>query len=552
MKLGGPVEVFRCVRGQPLGFARQHLGVGDRFPAASRKRALRTARPEGVGFQPRWGVEAFKSILLSEGELISSVLNFLHVPCSRRNLVIETSTVLARVHGNGDIDSSRLDLRLPGWGVQVAAFGRSALSTGALELTLAVPGSTLRRYLKLARLPDDFYLQVPITGHRNSPVIHWSTPAKQVAALLVAKGKRWLPQPAMHSGKPASSSSSASKDGQCATIASKDFDNETGSDKEGDLMGAWEPLSRALANVTAPLASKLTTVTQQELPPVPPPPEPLPWTEDSPPAREPGQLARGSRAARARQAAKLADATIRAHREPEVVPSPPPKKAGSAATASARGVASSSPAVHEDDDDKEDEDRVNEGVKGVGNKRGRVEGAEPVLDVVASGGVTTMANKGVYDAANTVRVKGEGVGAGRVSGGQDMPTGIPREGWELAAAEGERGPAGAVGTGSVPAQADNGAAVARGNMRGGWGGGSIPDASNPSPYSDRREHIIPYSDHVTGPQEERSLAAGLPSEPISSERDGKEVGPAEPPLISTYDPCSTNVEADFRSGSERG
>jgi hypothetical protein len=103
---------------------------------------------------------------------------------SQEELQLWTTPVYLTIH-NGVVNYERSDM-LIGHNLQTAFWGRINLYNKNLNMTIAIPGWSLRRLLGVFDM-EDYYLLIPVKGKIPKVSVDWSKASARIAALLARK-----------------------------------------------------------------------------------------------------------------------------------------------------------------------------------------------------------------------------------------------------------------------------------------------------------------------------------------------------------------------------
>nr|XP_024397485.1 uncharacterized protein LOC112292842 isoform X1 [Physcomitrium patens] len=125
---------------------------------------------------------------LAKGQLVDGVLTLLRrqdLLKGRSQITALTSPIEASINlKTGVIACDRIDLLLADR-VHVATWGIMDIHHETVQMTLAIPGSTLRETLGLSRLAHDYYLKIPIRGSMERPQVDFMAAGKGIAQLTL-------------------------------------------------------------------------------------------------------------------------------------------------------------------------------------------------------------------------------------------------------------------------------------------------------------------------------------------------------------------------------
>ncbi|KAH9568723.1 hypothetical protein CY35_03G091900 [Sphagnum magellanicum] len=124
---------------------------------------------------------------LAKGQLVDGVLSLVSredLAKGRAQLTMQTSPIEATVNANGNLACSRMDLLIADR-VHVATWGLMDTAKETIQMTLAIPGSTLRDLLGLSKLSHDYYLKIPVKGSFDRPQVDWMAAGKGIAQLTL-------------------------------------------------------------------------------------------------------------------------------------------------------------------------------------------------------------------------------------------------------------------------------------------------------------------------------------------------------------------------------
>ncbi|KAL2653293.1 hypothetical protein R1flu_021421 [Riccia fluitans] len=124
-------------------------------------------------------------VTLARGQVVDGVLSLLSkqdLVKGKRNLTMQTSVIDAKLDMPGSFDCSRLDILIADK-VHVATWGRVNSIDETVQMTLAVPGHSLRDFLGLKKVPPTYYLKIPVTGTLDKPKVDWKSAGIGIAQL---------------------------------------------------------------------------------------------------------------------------------------------------------------------------------------------------------------------------------------------------------------------------------------------------------------------------------------------------------------------------------
>ncbi|KAG0582036.1 hypothetical protein KC19_3G028400 [Ceratodon purpureus] len=125
---------------------------------------------------------------LAKGQLVDGVLNLLSrqdLLKGRSQITALTSPIEANINlKTGVVACDRIDLLLADR-VHVATWGVVNIHHETVQMTLAIPGATLRETLGLTRLAHDYYLKIPIRGSMERPQVDFMAAGKGIAQLTL-------------------------------------------------------------------------------------------------------------------------------------------------------------------------------------------------------------------------------------------------------------------------------------------------------------------------------------------------------------------------------
>ncbi len=102
-----------------------------------------------------------------------------------KELAVWSTPAHLSIH-NGIVNHQRMDTRI-GTTLQVALWGTANVPTHTVNMTLGIPGQSLRKILGISDIPDDYYLLIPVRGTPLNPTVDWATGATRASSLLARK-----------------------------------------------------------------------------------------------------------------------------------------------------------------------------------------------------------------------------------------------------------------------------------------------------------------------------------------------------------------------------
>ncbi|KAL3685064.1 hypothetical protein R1sor_003086 [Riccia sorocarpa] len=124
-------------------------------------------------------------VTLARGQVVEGVLSLLSkqdLLKGQRNLTMQTSVIDAKLDMPGSFDCSRLDILIADK-VHVATWGHMDSVDETVQMTLAIPGHSLRDLLGLKNVPPAYYLKIPVTGTFDKPRVDWKSAGIGIAQL---------------------------------------------------------------------------------------------------------------------------------------------------------------------------------------------------------------------------------------------------------------------------------------------------------------------------------------------------------------------------------
>lgn len=132
-------------------------------------------------------IEPMRTTLV-KGQLVDGVLRLLSrqdLLKGRSQITALTSAIQANINlKTGDVKCDRVDLLLAD-NVHVASWGDVNIHDETVRMTLAIPGSTLRKALGLSRLDHDYYLKIPLLGSMGRLQVDFRAAGKGIAQLTL-------------------------------------------------------------------------------------------------------------------------------------------------------------------------------------------------------------------------------------------------------------------------------------------------------------------------------------------------------------------------------
>ncbi|CAM6127955.1 unnamed protein product [Calypogeia fissa] len=124
-------------------------------------------------------------VTLARGQVMDGILSLLskqQLMKGRKDLTMQTSAIEANVNMPSTVDCSRLDILLADK-VHVATWGSLDWISENVQMTLAIPGKSLRELLGLTKVPENYYLKIPVGGTLEKPLVEWKAAVVAIAEL---------------------------------------------------------------------------------------------------------------------------------------------------------------------------------------------------------------------------------------------------------------------------------------------------------------------------------------------------------------------------------
>ncbi|MDP1608034.1 MAG: hypothetical protein Q8L98_01825 [Chlamydiales bacterium] len=139
-------------------------------------------------------------VIIQNGPSLQSLLQFLqNSPLQRTQTMEAWFTPLDFQIQNGVLQAGRLDLLLAR-SIHLCAWGKITLSNEKLRMYLGLPADTLASSFKIAHLPSDYVLKIPIHGTISDPELVTGPAIAKITALSASQNLP-LPKPAKIFGK---------------------------------------------------------------------------------------------------------------------------------------------------------------------------------------------------------------------------------------------------------------------------------------------------------------------------------------------------------------
>lgn len=139
-------------------------------------------------------------VIIQNGPSLQSLLQFLqNSPLQRTQTMEAWFTPLDFQLQNGVLKAGRLDVLLAR-SIHLCTWGKITLSNEKLRMYLGLPADTLASSFKIANLPSDYVLKIPIHGTISSPELVTGPAIAKITALSASQNLP-LPKPAKIFGK---------------------------------------------------------------------------------------------------------------------------------------------------------------------------------------------------------------------------------------------------------------------------------------------------------------------------------------------------------------
>eukprot|EP00850_Spirogloea_muscicola_P018801 SM000176S03132 [mRNA] locus=s176:122068:125731:+ [translate_table: standard] len=133
-------------------------------------------------------------VSLRRGSLVDALLA--HLPLEARSkpggggggseklLRMQTSRIQAKAEACGRVECHRVDFLIND-AVHILAWGELDWLQGQMDMRVAVPADTMRRYFGISKIPDNYCLEVQLRGKIEKPQVDWRALGSRVAELVL-------------------------------------------------------------------------------------------------------------------------------------------------------------------------------------------------------------------------------------------------------------------------------------------------------------------------------------------------------------------------------
>ncbi|KAJ7514051.1 hypothetical protein O6H91_23G024300 [Diphasiastrum complanatum] len=126
-------------------------------------------------------------MVVARGPIVDGVLSLLSkgdIIKGNREIKLRTSTIEVDLEVDDCLKCSRIDLLIADK-VHLATWGRVDLVDETIQMMLGIPNTTLKDLLGFAKLPLDYYLQIPIKGTLDQPQVDFIHAGFNIAQLAL-------------------------------------------------------------------------------------------------------------------------------------------------------------------------------------------------------------------------------------------------------------------------------------------------------------------------------------------------------------------------------
>eukprot|EP00850_Spirogloea_muscicola_P016996 SM000142S00510 [mRNA] locus=s142:21905:25217:- [translate_table: standard] len=103
---------------------------------------------------------------------------------SDKLLQMQTSRIQAKAEACGRVKCYRVDFLIND-AVHILAWGELDWLQGQMDMRVAVPADTMRRYFGMSQIPNNYCLEVPLRGKIEKPQVDWRALGSRVAELVL-------------------------------------------------------------------------------------------------------------------------------------------------------------------------------------------------------------------------------------------------------------------------------------------------------------------------------------------------------------------------------